>query len=121
MSAKLVVKPDRELRIVPVDSIEIWNEANVRHAEITAGIDELAESIKQIGLQQPPVVQEIEEGRYRLISGQRRLLAFESLGRKQIPVLVLKKPYDFLHAKVASLTENLHRKNISARGVSLII
>jgi hypothetical protein len=36
---------NREYRVVPVDSIDIWNEANVRHSEITAGINELAESI----------------------------------------------------------------------------
>ena len=105
---------DREYRTVPIDSIDIWNEANVRHTEITAGIDELAESIAKIGLQQPPIVQEVEEGKYKLIVGQRRLLAFQRLGRKEIPVLVQKKPYDLLHATLVSLSENLHRKAVVA-------
>ncbi len=109
---------DKELRIVSIDDIEIWNEANVRHTEITAGIDELAESIRQMGLQQPLVVQETKEGKYKLIEGQRRLLALQSLGKKQVPVLVLKKPYDRAHAMVASLVENLHRKAVAARDLS---
>jgi ParB family chromosome partitioning protein len=119
MSAKMVdQKQDKELKIVPIDSIEIWNEANVRHTEITAGIDELAESIKQIGLQQPLVVQETELGKYKLIEGQRRLLALQSLGKKQVQVLILKKPYDRPHAMVASLAENLHRKAVAPRDLS---
>jgi ParB family chromosome partitioning protein len=105
---------DREYRIVPIDSIDIWNEANVRHTEITAGIDELAESIAKIGLQQPPIVQEVEKGKYKLIVGQRRLLAFQRLGRKEIPVLVQKVPYDLPQATLASLSENLHRKAVVA-------
>lgn len=109
---------DKEYRTVLVDSIEVWHEANVRHTEITSGIDELAESIKQIGLQQPLVVQEIAPNKFRLISGQRRFLALQKLGWKFVAVRVVKKTLDMPHAMVASLAENLHRKSVDKRDLS---
>jgi ParB family chromosome partitioning protein len=107
-----VREAEKEYRIVPVASIEVWNEANIRHREITEGIDELAANIKEVGLQQPPVVQE-ENGKYKLISGQRRLLAIKQLNWKEMPVLVLKRPLNLFEAKILSFSENLHRKNVS--------
>ena len=42
-------------------------------------IDQLAESIQQVGLQQPLLVLQDENGKYRLISGHRRYRAIEKL------------------------------------------
>jgi len=108
---------NKELREVPISDVEIWDEANTRHIEITEGIDELAASIRQIGLLQPPLVQE-ENGKYNLISGQRRLLAVRQLGWKTIPVLVLKKPLDLDRAKLASIAENIQRLPVSPSDLS---
>ena len=105
---------EMEYRTVPVKNIEVWNEANVRHTEITGGIEELAESIKQIGLLQPPLVQEVEPEKFKLIEGQRRLLAVRLLGWKEMPVLVVKEPYDLANAMLVSLSENVHRKTVAA-------
>jgi len=84
MDSKITQQEESEFRRVPISSIEMWNEANVRHTEIMAGIDELAESIKQIGLQQPLIVQEIAKNKFKLISGQRRFYALQKLGKKSI-------------------------------------
>jgi len=117
--AKVMLRTEeKEYRTVPVDSIEVWDEANVRHTEITKGIDELADSIRQIGLLQPPLVQQVETGKYKLIEGQRRLLAVKQLGWKKIQVLILKEPIDLARAKVASLSENLHRKAVNPDDVA---
>lgn len=113
MAKAIFQMEEKEYRTVTVESIEVWDEANVRRTEITAGIDELAESIRQIGLLCPPLVQEVEKGRYRLIEGQRRLLAVKQLGWKRMQVLVLKEPIDLAKAKLASLSENLHRKAVN--------
>jgi ParB family chromosome partitioning protein len=113
-----ILQKEKEYRTVPVDDIEVWDEANVRHTEITRGIDELAESIRQIGLLQPPLVQEIESGKYKLIEGQRRFLAVKQLGWKKIQVLLLRKPIDLALAKLASLSENLHRKAVNPDDVA---
>lgn len=110
---------EKEYKLIPVDKIEVWNEANVRHTELSSGIEELATSIKQIGLLQPPLVQEAENGKYRLIEGQRRLLAVRLLGWKEMPVLVVKEPYDLPNAMLASLSENLHRKAVAARDLAV--
>lgn len=118
MAKKLSQIREKIYCILPLDSIEVWNEANVRHTEITGGIEELAESIKQIGLLSPPLVQEVEKGKYKLIEGQRRLLAVKSLGWKEMPVLVVKEPYDLAEAMLVSLSENVHRKAVSARDLS---
>ncbi len=102
----------KELKVVNVVDIEIWDEANVRNIEITEGIDELAENINQIGLQNPPIVHEVD-GKIKLISGQRRLLAVKQLGWKEIPVLVIKKHVSLFDAKLASISENIHRKPLN--------
>lgn len=103
-----------EYRLVPTRNIKVWDEANVRHTEIFSGIEELAESINQVGLLQPPIVQEVEPEKFKLIEGQRRLLAVKSLGWKDMPVLVTQEPYDLDTAMLVSLSENLHRKTVAA-------
>jgi len=106
-----------ELKEVPIKDVEIWDEANTRHIEIMEGIDDLAASIKQIGLLQPPLVQE-ENGKFKLISGQRRLLALRKLGWKTIPVLVLKNALPLDNAILASIAENIQRLPISPSDLS---
>ena len=73
---------------LPLDKIDI-SLSNVRkaNANIEEGIGELASSIKEIGIQQPVVV--FQKGdRYELIIGQRRYLACEELGLREIPALI---------------------------------
>jgi len=106
-----------KIKKVNVDDIEVWSEANVRHRDIYEGIDELAESINQIGLQQPPLVQH-HDGKYRLIIGQRRLLAVKQLGLKKIRVMIKKSPYNLASATIASAVENLHRKDMNPRDIA---
>ena len=113
------LKGQYDLVIAKISEIEVWHEANARHRDIMEDIEELAESIDSIGLQNPPLVQKNKgEVEYLLISGQRRLKAFEYLGEKRIPVLVLKHPYDIKRAKLASVIENLHRKEMNAKDIA---
>ncbi len=116
-SKSSIKKPERELKTVPISSVEVWDEANARHREITEDIDELAANIAVLGLQQPPLVQETD-GHYKLILGQRRLYALRQLGRKEIPVIILREPYDLTKAKLASLSENLHRRPVVAGDIA---
>ncbi len=106
------------IRRIPIEDIELWREANVRRKEVTEGLDELAASIKQIGLQQPPIVQQEPNGKFKLIIGQRRLEAMRQLGWKEIPVLVLKHSLDREKATVASASENLHRRPVAADDIA---
>ncbi len=104
------------LREIPLDSIRVWAEAQARSLD-REGIDELARSIKTDGLQNPPLVQEEEDG-YVLISGQRRLAACISLKMYTIQALVLDDGQDVTGAKTTSLIENLQRRNMTGAEIS---
>lgn len=94
-------------REIPLDEIE-ENEAN---AYAQTDIDELAESIKLVGLHQPLVVWPKPEGGYLLIAGHRRRNALALLGRKTASCRVLDKDFD-----PALRTLVMHWTNTLARG-----
>jgi len=104
------------LREIPVKFITVWRDAQARKLD-RDGIAELAKSIKNEGLQNPPMVQKNGKNSYLLMSGQRRLAALKRLGAKKIPVLLLTNStkYDLENAKAASVVENLHRNKMNTR------
>jgi ParB family chromosome partitioning protein len=98
-----------EIEPIPLDRIDI-SKWNARKSNAEENIEELAKSIKEIGLQQPVVV--IKKGdRYDLIIGQRRFLAFKRLGRKEIPAIVRTVEND-TQAAILSFSENIHRLDL---------
>ena len=72
---------------------------------------ELALSIKEVGLLQPPVVRSIGNGKYQLIMGERRYRASKLAGLKSIPVIVRQTPDDQLLRE--ALVENIHRSQLN--------
>lgn len=102
------------LRDISVNQIKVWKDAQARKLD-REGISELARSIKNDGLQNPPMVQKDGKNSYLLMSGQRRLAALKRLGAKKIPVLLLTRntKYDLDDAKAASVVENLHRNKMN--------
>ena len=108
-----------KLRKIPVKYIKVWRDAQARKLD-REGIPELARSIKNDGLQNPPLVQRDGKNRYLLMSGQRRLAALKRLGAKVIPVLVLTNAtkYDLEEAKAASVVENLHRNKMNTKDMT---
>ena len=72
-------------------------------------IDELASSIKELGLIQPITIK-TKDNRYELISGERRLRAFKILKLKLIPAYV-RKADDQASLEMA-LVENIQRKDL---------
>lgn len=77
-----------------------------------AGIDQLAESIREYGLLQPVVMRRCGDG-YELIAGHRRLEAVKSLGWSQVPAIVREDLED--RAYLLTLTENLQREDLTAK------
>lgn len=74
-------------------------------------LHELAASIKEVGVMQPPVVREIGEGQYELIMGERRLRASKLAGLKTIPVILrASKDNEMLRE---ALLENIHRSQLN--------
>ncbi len=103
------------LKEIPIKHIKVWKDAQSRRLD-RDGIAELAKSIKNEGLQNPPMVQKESKNSYLLMSGQRRLAALKRIGAKKIPVLLLTQntKYDLENAKAASVVENLHRNKMNA-------
>ena len=98
---------------IPLELLDIWVDANVRASEITAGVEELADNIKRIGLQQPIIVQE-RSGRYLILVGQRRYLAAKRLGLKTLTARIV-SGLSPLQAKIWSLSENMLRQRLTPR------
>lgn len=107
------------LRDIPIKQIKIWKEAQARKLD-REGIAELAKSIKNEGLLNPPLVQKQDRNTYLLMSGQRRLAAMKRLGAKKIPVHLLTKKteYDLKNAKAASVIENIHRNDMNHKDIA---
>ena len=74
-------------------------------------LDELAFSIREVGLLQPVVVREVMPGRYELIMGERRWRACQRAGQEHIPAIVRGTTDDDMLRE--ALMENLHREQLN--------
>ena len=102
-----------EYRELPLDDLLI-DRGQVRTRNVDKEVDALAESIRRQGLLQPIVVCKAEqEGKWEILSGQRRYLAHKLLKRDSINTAVLDARVDEAEAKAISITENLVRRNLS--------
>lgn len=75
-------------------------------------LKELAASIREIGILQPPVVRRIGENQYELIMGERRLRAAKLAGLSKIPVIIRETSDNELLRE--ALIENIHRSNLNS-------
>jgi ParB family transcriptional regulator, chromosome partitioning protein len=73
-------------------------------------LEELAESIRQVGLLQPVVVRAIGPGRYELVMGERRWRAAQQAGLTEIGAIVKQTQDDDMLRD--ALIENLHRQQL---------
>jgi ParB family chromosome partitioning protein len=94
---------------IPVDAV-LANPRQPRLAFEEDELNELAVSIREIGLLQPIVVRPAATG-YELIAGERRLRATRSLGLATIPALVRDTDDDAMLRD--ALLENLHRAKLN--------
>ncbi len=94
---------------ISLDEITI-SPQNVRHADPTRDLDELAASIKVHGLMQPIVLRgEYGNPPYELITGQRRFLAHQQILKRPTIRAVFAGNLSKDDALVRSLVENLQR------------
>lgn len=105
-----------EFKEIPLDLIDA-GPLQARTRKVEENTDELAENIRCLGLINPITVFMREDGRYELITGQRRLIAVEKLGWKTITAKILpSKPTD-VFAKAISLSENIIREKLTASDI----
>ena len=94
---------------VPVTDISP-NPRQPRRTFDEEALDELADSIREVGLLQPVVVRATGAGRYELIMGERRWRASQRAGLTEIAAIVRDTPdTDLLRD---ALIENLHRQQL---------
>ena len=87
-------------------------------------LDELSASIAQHGVLQPIIVKPLENGQYRIISGERRWRAARLAGITEIPALI-KNDADEKVSLEIGLIENLQREDLNiveqARGYKTLM
>lgn len=76
-----------------------------------AKLQELADSIRQVGLLQPLRVRPADDGTYTIVNGERRWRAAALADVEEIPVVVRDSPADQLAFEM--LVENLQREDLS--------
>lgn len=99
-----------------VDEIET-NPKQPRRDFDEKALQELAESIRLHDIIQPVTVSKMANGKYRLISGERRLRASKIAGLKDIPAYV-RQANDQQLLELA-LLENLQREDLNAMEIAL--
>ena len=111
-SMPVPVKDDGEtVRQIPLDELED-NPYQTRGASLDpAALEELAASIKSVGVLQPIVVRSIPGGRYQVIAGERRRAASRNLGLQTIPAIVRQVSNE--QAMEMTIIENLQREDLN--------
>ncbi len=79
-------------------------------------LEELADSIKSLGLVQPITVRTISENRYEIIAGERRFRAAKMAGLETIPAYIRETEDDNILA--LALIENIQREDLNAMEVA---
>ena len=80
-------------------------------------LEELSDSIKHLGIIQPLTVRALGEGRYELISGERRLRASKRAGLKRVPAYV--READTEAMLEMAIVENVQREDLNPIEVAL--
>ncbi len=103
------IREDYALLSVPLGEIAPNPRQPRKHFDEEA-LKELADSIRSVGLLQPLAVR-FAEGRYELISGERRLRACKLAGMETVPVVVFQA--DDREQHIMALVENIQRQDLS--------
>ena len=80
-------------------------------------LQELASSIKELGIIQPISLREMEDGSYQLITGERRLKAATMAGLKKIPAYI--RTADDQAMLELALVENIQREDLDAIEIAI--
>jgi len=101
---------------ISVDSID-GNPYQPRSSFDEQAMEELAASIRKLGIVQPLTVREAGGGRYQLIAGERRLRAAKLAGLTHVPAYV--RTADDQAMLELALVENIQREDLDAVEVAI--
>jgi ParB family chromosome partitioning protein len=105
-----VAEPTGKPLEIPLDQIE-RNPFQTRTRFDEAQLTELTQSIAASGVVQPIVVRPLSEGRYQLITGERRWLASRKAGKATIPAIVRQASDE--QTLEMTIVENLQRADLN--------
>ena len=88
------------------------NSRQPRQIFAKGALEELAASIKEVGVLQPLVVRPTSKGKYELIAGERRLRASKLAGLKSVPITIRTVTNE--GALELAIIENVQREDINA-------
>lgn len=108
--AVLGIELGQEFAEIPVEQIN-RSPNQIRFEIGQSEIEKLAEDIRENGLNQPISVRPTDDGKYELIAGETRLLAFKLLGYPKIQAII--RHVSDIQAAKASISENLLRSGVS--------
>ena len=95
---------------IPLDRID-RNPFQTRTHFDEAQLNELAQSIAASGVVQPIVVKTLKDGRYQLLTGERRWLASRKAGQQTIPAIIRQVSDE--QALEMTIVENLQRADLN--------
>jgi len=99
-----------------IDSIEI-NPFQPRSNFNEESLQELASSIRELGLIQPITVRKLDFNKYQLISGERRLRASKLVGLKTVPAYI--RIANDNESLIMALVENIQRHDLDPIEIAL--
>jgi ParB family transcriptional regulator, chromosome partitioning protein len=109
-------EPAVSINDVDIDLIEI-NPFQPRKSFDEEAIDELAASIKELGIIQPITVRKIEGDKFQIITGERRFRASQKAGLKRMPAYI--RTADDQAMLELALVENIQRQDLNAIEISI--
>src|SRR5271165_6925072 len=95
---------------IPLDHLDS-NPYQTRSQLDEKALNELCESIMQLGVIEPIIVRPAAEGRYQVVAGERRVKAAYMAEKVKIPAVV--RPMSDQQAMEMSVVENLLREDLS--------
>lgn len=101
---------------IDIDKIEA-NPFQPRSIFNEEALEELATSIKELGIIQPITVRKVDDNKFQLISGERRLRAAQQAGLKKIPAFI--RFADDQGMLEMALVENIQREDLDAIEVAI--
>ncbi len=101
---------------VPLDLIES-NPYQPRTDFDQQALDDLANSIKEQGVIQPVTVRKADEGKFQLISGERRCKAAQLAGLSDIPAYI--RSANDQEMREMAIVENIQRENLNPMEIAL--
>ena len=112
------VKTGGSILLIPINDIlpAVYSSRRIVSIE---DLNNLAASIKAVGILNPLSVVRIDNGCYRVISGERRRRAAEIAGCTYLPCILMNADYN--NSILYNIAENLHRKELHYLELATII